>query len=388
MTMSLLLRSLIIFTATAVFANGAEPPTPAAGSAASTQPTTKTTMQIESQAFGTTPAGDEVTKFTLTNTKGHSISVMNWGATLMEVNVPDRDGKLANVNLCFDSLKPYLSGHPYFGSSVGRFCNRIEHGKFAIDGVDYQVTLNAGKHHLHGGKKGFTYKTWDSATYQTDDAVGVKFNLTSPDGEEGYPGTVDATVDYQWNDDNELTIDFAATTDAATHINMTNHSYWNLGGAGSGSAMDHVAVIEADEILDVDEDLIPTGTINSVDGTVFDFRTSRSFGERVDTLAATKGYDHCYVVRGTTGQMRRAATVSDPKTGRVLEIETTQPGMQLYTANHLPGTDKSAGAGMHEAFCLETQHYPNTPNRPAFPTTLLKPGSKMRETTVHRFSVE
>ncbi|WP_145172369.1 aldose epimerase family protein [Rubripirellula lacrimiformis] len=345
-------------------------------------------MKTQSEDFGTTPDGEEVTRFTLTNSHGNSIGLTNWGATLIDVNVPDRDGNIANVNLCFDSLAPYLSGHPYFGSTVGRFCNRIDQGKFSIHGVDYQVTVNAGKHHLHGGKKNFTYQLWDAATYQKDDVVGVQFQLTSPDGQEGFPGTLTAIVDYSWNDHNELKIEFTATTDAPTHVNLTNHSYWNLAGAGSGTAMDHVAVIEADEILDVDEDLIPTGKINSVDDTVFDFRKPTAIGDRVDTLKSTKGYDHCYVVRGAAGTLRPAARVVDPKSGRFLEIETTQPGMQLYTANHLPGNEKSAGAGSHDAFCLETQHYPNAPNRPSFPSTLLKPGETMRQTTVHRFGVQ
>ncbi len=345
-------------------------------------------MKIESKPFGKTKDGREVTRYTLVNSHGHSVSVMNWGATLLDVMVPDRDGKLANVNLSFDSLEPYLDGHPYFGSTVGRFCNRIEEGKFSIDGKDYQVTINAGKHHLHGGKENFTYQFWEGAPVELEDAVGVKFSLTSPDGQEGYPGTVNATVVYSWNDNDELKIEFTATTDAPTHVNLTNHSYWNLGGAGSGSAMDHVATIEADLWLDVDESLIPTGTLNKVDDTVLDFRKPTPFGDRVDELTGTKGYDHCYVVRGEPGTLRAAARVVDPKSGRVLEIETTQPGMQLYTANHLPGNERSNGYGGHEAFCLETQHYPNAPNRPSFPTTLLKPGETLNEVTVHRFSVE
>ncbi len=344
-------------------------------------------MKIESHPFGTTEDGREVTHFTLTNSHGHSVSLMNWGATLMDVNVPDRDGNLANVNLSFDSLQPYLDGHPYFGSTVGRFCNRIGNGKFTIDGKEYQVTTNSGKHHIHGGKVNFTYQFWDAESYQTKDAVGVRFSLTSPDGQEGFPGTVQATVDYSWNDNDELVIKFTATTDAPTHINLTNHSYWNLGGAGSGSAMDHIVTIEADQWLDVDEDLIPTGKLNDVAGTVLDFTTPTALGDRVDQLPATHGYDHCYVVRGEPGSLRKAATVVDPDSGRVLEIETTQPGMQLYTANHLPGNERSGGYGGHEAFCLETQHYPNAPNRESFPSTLLRPGQTLEEVTVHRFSV-
>jgi aldose 1-epimerase len=223
---------------------------------------------------------------------------------------------------------------------------------------------------------------------ELDGAVGVKFSLTSPDGQEGYPGTVNATVVYSWNDADELKIEFTATTDAPTHVNLTNHSYWNLGGAGSGSAMDHVVTIEADQWLDVDESLIPTGTLNKVDETVLDFRTPTPLGNRVDELTGTKGYDHCYVVRGDVGILRAAAKVVDPKSGRMLEIETTQPGVQLYTANHLPGNERSNGFGGHEAFCLETQHYPNAPNRPSFPSTLLRPGDTLHEVTVHRFSVQ
>ena len=345
-------------------------------------------MKLESQPFGETRDGQTVTRYTLTNSAGHSVSVMNWGATLLDVNVPDRDGSLANVNLCFDSLQPYLDGHPYFGSTVGRFCNRIGEGKFTIDSKEYQVTINHGKHHLHGGKVNFTYQLWEAEPYEADRRVGVRFSLTSPDGQEGFPGTVQATVDYSWNDNDELRIAFTATTDAPTHINLTNHSYWNLGGAGSGTAKDHVATIQADQWLDVDEDLIPTGQLNDVEGTVLDFRTPTTLGQRIDELPATKGYDHCYVIRGLAGTLRKAATVRDPESGRVLELETTQPGMQLYTANHLPGNERSAGHGGHDAFCVETQHYPNAPNRPSFPTTLLRPGEQLEEVTIHRFRVE
>ncbi len=348
----------------------------------------KPTMNIQSNVFGTTQDGQDVIRFTLTNSHGNSVSVMTWGATLLDVNVPDRDGERANVNLAFDELAPYLEGHPYFGSTVGRFCNRIADGKFTIDGRDYQVTTNAGKHHIHGGKTNFTYQNWSGESFHENEVVGVRFQLTSPDGQEGYPGTVQVTVEYSWNDKNELRIAFSATTDAPTHVNLTNHSYWNLGGAGSGLAMDHIATIEADQYLDVDDDLIPTGKLNSVADTVLDFRAGVPLGDRVNQLVATKGYDHCYVVRGAAGELRKAARVVDPKSGRVLEIETTQPGMQLYTANHLPGNERSNGYGGHEAFCLETQHYPNAPNVEAFPTTLLNPGGRLHEVTVHRFSAQ
>jgi len=345
-------------------------------------------MQITETPFGETKNGQAVTRFTLTNSHGHSYSVMNFGATLLDVNVPDREGQLANVNWCFDRLQPYLDGHPYFGSTVGRFCNRIGGAKFTIDGHEYPLTVNHGKHQLHGGKVNFAYQFWAGETYETADQIGVRFTLTSPDGQEGFPGTLTAVVDYSWNDKSELTIAFTATTDAPTHVNLTNHSYWHLGGIGSGSAMGHVATIHADTLLDVDDELIPTGKFNDVDGTVFDFRQPTALGDRVDQLPATKGYDHCYVVNGEPGQLRVAAHVVDPDSGRVMELETTQCGMQLYTANHLPGDEGSAGAGGHDAFCLETQHYPDAPNKPEFPTTLLKPGETLSETTVHRFTVE
>ena len=345
-------------------------------------------MKIETTPFGETNDGQAAHRYTITNAKGHQISLTDFGATLMEVVVPDRDGKLANVNLCFDTLGPYLQRHPYFGSTVGRFCNRIAEGKFSIDGKAYQVTLNAGKHHLHGGKIGFDHVMWKAAPYQTETSAGVRFTHVSPDGTEGYPGTVTAVADYSFNDNDELTMTFEATTDAPTHVNLTNHSYWNLHGALSGTAMAHVATIRADHSLDVDGDLIPTGKLNDVTGTPLDFRVPTSIGERLGQFAATKGYDHCYVIRGEAGTLRPAARVVDPVSGRAMEVMTTQPGMQLYTANHLPGNAGSAGAGGHDAFCVETQHYPNAPNIASFPTTLIRKGEMMKETTVHRFSVE
>ncbi len=345
-------------------------------------------MTIITKLFGKTSDGHDVTRFTLTNRSGHSISVMNWGATLLEVNVPDRDGTIANVNLCFDSLQPYLDGHPYFGSTVGRYCNRIGGAKFTIDGMEYKVTQNIGQNHIHGGKQNFTYQFWHSEHVQTPDGTGVRFRLVSPDGQEGYPGTVTATVDYFWNDANELKMVFTAQTDAPTHVSLCNHSYWNLAGAGSGSALGHVATIQADQYLDVDSELIPTGNLNDVGGTPLDFRTPTPLGDRIDQLPQTKGYDHCYVVRGETGSLRLAAHVVDPESGRFMEVETTQPGMQLYTANHLPGNERSNGYGGHEAFCLETQRFPDSPNRDSFPSTLLRPGETFKEVTVHRFGVQ
>ncbi|MEM8910233.1 MAG: aldose epimerase family protein [Planctomycetota bacterium] len=345
-------------------------------------------IDIQSQLFGNTHAGEPVNKTTLTNAHGHQVAVIPWGASLLDVRVPDREGRLANVNMVFDGLDPYLGPHPGFGSSIGRFCNRIGNARFTIDGTEHRVTVNHGKHCLHGGKVNFSHKLWTGESFRDGDAAGVRFELTSPDGEEGFPGQVDVVAEYRWNDASELVITFEAVTDAPTHVNLTNHSYWNLAGVGSGKVYEHRAVIHANEVLTVDEDLIPTGTTDAVAGTPFDFQHEETFGKRIDQLPATKGYDHCYVVAGDSGVLRPAAKVVDPASGRMLSIETTQPGMQLYTANHLPGNENSAGHGGHEAFCLETQHYPDAPNQPDFPSTLLRPGKTLREVTVHRFGVE
>ncbi len=344
-------------------------------------------MKINTDVFGNTASGEPVPRFTLTNTAGHSVRLMSWGASLLEVHVPDRSGALVNVNAVFDSLTPYLSKHPYFGSTVGRFANRIKDARFTIDGKEYLLTANHGQHQLHGGKNNFAFQNWQSDSYQDDSGVGVRFHLKCPEGSEGYPGTVDVTTDYHWNDKNELSIRFTATTDAPTHLNLTNHSYWNLAGVGSGKMLDHQLQLESDQTLEVDDDIIPTGKLIDVTGTPFDFRSPTAIGDRNDQLPATKGYDHCMVVRGTLGQLRPCAKVVDPSSGRVMEVETTQPSVQLYAAGNLPGGEKSAGMGPHDAFCLETQHYPNSPNLDSFPTTLLRPGQELDETTVHRFSV-
>lgn len=342
-------------------------------------------MQIQTLPFGQTADGQDVSQFILTNSSGNSIRLTNYGAVLMDVNIADAAGNLANVNLSFDTLAPYLDAHPHFGSTIGRFANRIARGQFKIDGQPYQVTINSGPHHLHGGAIGFDHLVWDAETYNDNEIAGVRFRLVSPDGMEGYPGTVNVLADYSFSETNELAMTFTATSDAPTHVNLCNHSYWNLGGAGSGSALDTVLTIEADEVLDVDPDLIPTGKINSVAGTGLDFRQPTPLGERLQEFPATKGYDHCFVLRGQPGSLRLAARAEHPGSGRVMEVWTTQPGMQLYTGNHLQGNARSGGYRAHEAFCLETQHYPDTPNRPEFPTTLLRPGETLVQKTVHRF---
>lgn len=346
------------------------------------------TMTIQSSPFGTDPSGNEVTRYEITNASGNSVGLMTWGAAVLEVKVPDRDGNLANVNCVFDSLQPYLTKHPYFGSTVGRFANRIANAKFIIDGVEYPLSVNHKTHQLHGGVSNFAFQNWSSTSYEEADGAGVRFRLTSPDGHEGFPGKVDVEVNYFWNNDNELIITYAATSDAPTHVNLTNHSYWNLGGVGTGDTLDHIVTMQCDQTLEVDDELIPTGKLVDVTDTPFDFRQPTSIGMRNGELPASRGYDHCFVVRGETGELRPVASVLDPDSGRILEVETTQPGVQLYAAGNLPGGAKSAGHGPHDAFCLETQHYPDSPNQAEFPSTLLVPGQKMVETTVHRFRVQ
>ncbi|WP_164102437.1 aldose epimerase family protein [Candidatus Laterigemmans baculatus] len=345
-------------------------------------------LKIESEVWGQTADGRNVHRFTLTNASGHSVEMIDWGATLVAVRVPDRDGKIENVVLGFERLEGYLQRHPYFGSTVGRFCNRIGGARFTLDGTEYRLAANLGETHIHGGKVGFDAQLWDAETFENGETIGIRFRLVSPDGQEGYPGTLEVVAEYSWNNQNELAYTFTATTDKPTVVNLTNHVYWNLAGAGNGLVRDHRIEIEADQVLDVDATLVPTGKLNEIADTPLDFRTSRAIGESIDQLPETKGYDHCYVVRGKKGTLRAAARVIDPQSGRIMDVRTTQPGMQLYTGNHLAGNDSSAGFGQHSAFCLETQHYPDAPNKPDFPSTRLDPDQTMSETTVHVFSTE
>jgi aldose 1-epimerase len=342
-------------------------------------------MKIVRSPFGQLADGRAVSLFVMTNRHGHSVSVTDYGAILVSIMVPDRLGQLANVNAGFPKLDGYLLRHPHFGSTIGRFANRISRGKFSIDGQEYSLATNHGLHHLHGGVIGFDKQLWKANELSDSGRVGVRLELTSPDGQEGYPGTVRVVAEYWWDDDSRLTAHFTAQTDRLTPINLTNHAYFNLAGIGSGKVDAHQLQLDGDFFLDVDEALIPTGKLLPVAGTPLDFRTSTPIGQRIAQLPGTKGYDHCFVIRGPHGSLRRCALVHEPKSGRAMEVATTQPGVQLYTGNHLPGTDASAGLKAHEAFCLETQHYPDSPNHPEFPTTLLNPGDQLDETTVFRF---
>lgn len=340
-------------------------------------------MKIQQSHFGTTSDGQPVELFTIASSSGSSLQLTNFGAIITQVLVQNRDGKLQNVNLGFDKLDDYLTRHPFFGATVGRFCNRIAGGKFTLDGRDYQLDTNKSPNHIHGGPVGFDKKVWQAKTFTDGEArSGVRLSLTSPDGDQGYPGTLQVTAEYSWSESNELTCLFTATTDQPTIVNMTNHAYWNLAGAGSGVVADHLLQMECDRFLEVDEGLIPTGRIRDVTGTPLDFRQYHRIGSRLEQLPATKGYDHCYVINGTPGQLRLAARVQEPSCGRTMEVWTTQPGVQLYTGNHLSGH-----FGPHSGFCLETQHFPDSPNHPDFPSTRLDPGETFQQSTVLRFGI-
>ncbi|MDP6469255.1 MAG: aldose epimerase family protein [Pirellulaceae bacterium] len=346
-------------------------------------------MRIEASSFGTTPNGEEITLYSCTNVNGLLVSLINYGAIVVRVETPDRDGTLANINLGFPTLEGYLGSHPHFGSTIGRFCNRIAKGKFTLDGQEYTLATNNGENHLHGGDIGFNKHIWKAEEIKTDSEVGIKFTRRSIADEEGYPGNLDVAVAYTLTNDDALRIEFTATSDKATPVNLTNHNYWNLAGVGAGKVLDHEVTIASDHYLAVDEGLIPTGELSPVAGTPLDFITAHKLGERIKEINANpQGYDHCYALRGQDGRLALAARVKDPASGRVMEVHTTQPGIQLYTGNFLDGSPSGGGFNQHEAFCLETQHYPDSPNQPEFPSSILKPGETFHQETVHRFSAE
>ena len=303
-------------------------------------------MRVEQQSFGKTPAGTEETLFVLTNAAGAQLKLTSYGARIVQVNVPDRQGKLANVNLGFDTLAPYIPLKAFFGCTTGRFANRIAKGQFTLEGKKYQLATNNGTNHLHGGLIGFDRKHWAAKTFQKEGLAGVEFTYRSEDGEEGYPGNLDVKVTYTWSADSAMTIEYEAQTDKTTILNLTNHAYWNLGGIAGGKPIEgqilnHELMVAADEYLPTDEGSIPLGKPAPVKGTVWDFTTTHKIGERIDQLkqppSNTKGYDHCYVLRGPAGKLTLAALVTDPQSGRTMEVLTTEPGIQLYCGNFLDG---------------------------------------------------
>lgn len=345
--------------------------------------------RIEKSDFGKTREGAAVTLYTLKNAKGMTAKIMTYGALLTELHTADRNGNFKTIVLGFDNLEQYLKGHPFFGAIAGRYANRIAKGKFSLDGKEYTLATNNGRNHLHGGKVGFDKKNWTAQ--ELPDKNAVAFSTTSADGEEGYPGNLKVTVTYTLTDDNELVIDYHATTDKKTVINLTNHSYFNL--AGSGTALDHELEIAADQYTPVDGELIPTGELAPVKGTPLDFTTPHKIGERhAQTAIKPAGYDHNFVLRGgVTSKRRLAARAYEPKSGRVMEVFTTEPGVQLYTAPGLNGSLNGVGGVNYPqfgGFCLETQHYPDSPNRPNFPSTVLEPGKAYVTSTSFKFSTK
>ncbi|MHB8862349.1 MAG: aldose epimerase family protein [Pirellulaceae bacterium] len=346
------------------------------------------TMKVSTSLFGKTADGQQVDLYTCINAHGLIMKVMTYGAIVVELQAPDRQGKLENITLGFDKLAGYMGDHPYFGATVGRYANRIAQGKFSLDGQQYTLATNNGPNHLHGGNVGFSRVVWKAEPVESADAVGVKFTYTSPDGEEGYPGIVRATVVYTLTNDNEMRIHYRATATEPTPINLTNHCYWNLGGAGSGTILNHQLMLAADKYLPVDATLIPTGELADVRGTPFDFTQPKTIGMQIDQVTGDPpGYDHCFALRNQKGSLALAARVSHRESGRVLEIYTTQPGIQFYTGNFLDGSAANGDFERNEGFCLETQHYPDSPNQPSFPTTILRPGETYDQTTVHKFVV-
>ena len=349
--------------------------------------------------FGTTKAGEATEIYTLKNENGLIAKVTTYGATLVEMHIPDKDGILADVVNGFDNVAGYEGdGNQYFGCTTGRVCNRIAKGKFTIDGTEYTLATNNDPNHLHGGgDKALSKQVWQAEQLKGQNAV--VFTLASPDGEEGYPGNLSMKVTYTLTNDNELRIDYEATTDKATPVNLTNHAYWNLAGTGTGTILGHELTLNADSYTPTDDTLIPTGEVEDVDGTALDFRQPTKIGDRIpdkdatkteDAKTATLGYDHNFVLNGTAGEQRLAARLCLVYFGRVLEIYTDQPAIQFYSGNFLKG---QAGKGVTKypfrgALCLETQHYPDSVNHANFPNTILKPGETYRTTTVHKFKAE
>jgi aldose 1-epimerase len=348
--------------------------------------------KISRQPFGDTQDGKSVELFTLRNKNRMEAKITNYGGIVVSLLVPDRNGNMGDVVLGYDRLDNYITDNPYFGALIGRYGNRISKGRFTLDGVDYRLAVNDGENHLHGGLKGFDKVVWDAAEAESSEGPALHLKYVSPDGEEGYPGTLLVDVIYTLTDSNELKIEYSAVSDRPTVANLTHHSYFNLAGEGSGTILDHVLTIEADLFTPVGPGLIPTGELRSVEGTPLDFRKPTRIGERIDAgdeqMKLGGGYDHNWVLNKSTNALMQAARVEDRSTGRVMEVLTTEPALQFYSGNFLTG--KNVGKKGHpyvyrSGFCLETQHYPDSPNRREFPSTLLDAGKKYSSTTVYRF---
>jgi aldose 1-epimerase len=351
--------------------------------------------EITRVPFGTLPGGAQVSEFTLRNGKGMVVKILDFGGIIREIHVPDREGQFADVALGFDTLAPYVQDSPYFGALIGRYGNRIGKGRFLLDGREYRLAVNDGENHLHGGAPGFDKLLWQAAIEEGS----LVLRYRSIDGEQGYPGNLDATVSYSLTDDNEIVVRFHATCDRPTPVNLTQHSYFNLRGVApeGGDVLDHVMAIDADRFVPIDAGAIPLGALATVTGTPFDFRQPRPIGERIGQpdkqLRHGSGYDHCWVLNRGAGEdgLRRAVHVREPDSGRVLELFTQEPGLQFYSGNFLDGSLSGKGGRRYElrsGFCIEPQHFPDSPNQPSYPNTILRPGEVYATESRFRFSVE
>jgi aldose 1-epimerase len=365
---------------------------------ASTPGVAAVTREMRRAPFGRTADGQPVELFTLTNAHRIEVRLTNYGGIITSLKTPDRSGRFDDIVLGYDSLNGYLHNSPYFGAIVGRYGNRIAKGRFTLDGTTYRLAVNNGPNSLHGGIRGFDKVVWTAEPFRTDSTEGVALEYTSADMEEGYPGTLRARVTYTLTDDNRLIVDYQATSDKPTPVNLTQHSYWNLAGDGSRDILAHVLTINADSMTPVDSTLIPTGEISPVAGTPFDFRTPMPIGARIDQRQNTQiryggGYDHNFVLNrsgAAADSLVHAAHVAEPSTGRTLDIFTTEPGIQLYSGNFLDGTITGKARHIYKyryGFALETQHYPDSPNHPNFPSTILSPGQQYKSRTVFAFGV-
>jgi aldose 1-epimerase len=354
------------------------------------------TMKFVTKApFGKLPDGREVSKYTLTNRNGIELAVINYGGVVVSLKAPDKNGTVADVVLGYDSLSSYVAGSPFFGALIGRYGNRIAKGKFSIDGTQYTLPVNNGENHLHGGPQGFDKVFWNIEEVSSTDGASVKLTYRSVDGEQGYPGNLDAEVIYTLTDNNEWMIKYSATSDKKTVVNLTQHTYFNLTGDVNNDILGHQLTIQADKFLPVDKGLIPTGELKPVANTPFDFTKAATVGSRIENkdeqLTLGKGYDHCWVLNGASDNLRVVASLYDSTSGRMLEVSTTEPGLQFYSGNFLDGKNITKGgvpANFRHGLCLETEHFPDSPNKPSFPSVLLEPGKTYTTTTVYKFSAK